>query len=42
MKKIECADYDSMGNWGRFPITVKQKKQNKLKTLLNRICRKIK
>lgn len=26
MKKIECTDYDSMGNYGRFPATKKKEK----------------
>ena len=27
MNKIECTDYDSMGNYGRFPITKKYTKR---------------
>jgi hypothetical protein len=26
MSYVECADYDSMGNYGRFPVQNKNKK----------------
>jgi len=38
---IKCADYDSMGNHGRFPM-VKQKKGSGLKNLLKKIMGRLK
>jgi hypothetical protein len=35
----ECADYDSMGNHGRFPVQSKNK-EKKPKTLLSKLKRK--
>lgn len=38
---IKCADYDSMGNHGRFPI-VKQKKDSVFSNILKKIIRGLK
>ena len=42
MKTIECADYDSMGNQGRFPMKTKKIKPSFFETVieyLNKITR---
>jgi hypothetical protein len=36
MKKVECADYDSMGNWGRFPMSTRKERKG-LKTILSKL-----
>ena len=37
MSYVECADYDSMGNYGRFPV---QNKNKKTKSFLFKIKKK--
>ncbi len=35
MKAIECADYDSMGNQGRFPMKTKKIELSIFERLIN-------
>ena len=37
MSYVECADYDSMGNHGRFPV---QEKSKKTKSFLSKFKKK--
>jgi hypothetical protein len=42
MKAIECADYDSMGNQGRFPMKAKKIEESIFEKLLNYLQKIIK
>lgn len=39
MKAIECADYDSMGNQGRFPMKIKKVNPSIIDTIINYVLK---